>query len=144
MFIALHNTFSSKQIEEFSKVAFGMNVNSVIFTKATGSAAQNGIPAAQKMAIKLNKNILFLEDLSDAIEILNPERLILIGDSEICREEIDFNDIKERDLVVFSGNSSGFSKKELETGLGKHILENNIGAIGEAAIFLYKMNEYKK
>uniref|UniRef100_A9A8T1 SpoU rRNA methylase family enzyme n=1 Tax=Methanococcus maripaludis (strain C6 / ATCC BAA-1332) TaxID=444158 RepID=A9A8T1_METM6 len=141
MFIALHNTFSSKQIEEFTKTVFGMGIDSVIFTRATGSAAQNGIPIAQKMAIKSNKNLMFLEDIDDAIEILNPERVILITESGIASEKIDFKSIGERDLIIFSGNSSGFSKKELEKGKGMHILENNIGAIGEVAIFLYKMNE---
>jgi SpoU rRNA methylase family enzyme len=114
MFIALHNTFSSKQIEEFTKTVFGMGIDSVIFTRATGSAAQNGIPIAQKMAIKLNKNLMFLEDIDDAVEILNPERVILIADSKIAEEKIDFKSIGKRDLVIFSGNSSGFSKKELE------------------------------
>jgi SpoU rRNA methylase family enzyme len=141
MFIALHNTFSSKQVEEFAKIVFGFGVDTIVITKATGSAAQSGVPVAHKLACKLGKNVLFFEDLDDAIEVLRPEKVILIGNKGTCDKEIDFNSIGKNDLVVFCGASTGFTKLELEKGGCAYIVENEVGAIGGVAIFLYKMKE---
>ncbi|MDK2790798.1 MAG: hypothetical protein PWP15_1307 [Methanothermococcus sp.] len=142
MFVVLHNAHSSKQVEEFAKTIFGMGMDTLIITKAIGSAAQNGVPIAQKIALKLNKNLMFFEDIDDAVEILKPENVILIGNKEICNEKIDFSSIGDRDLVVFCGSSSGFTKKELEKWSGRYVVENDIAAIGEVAIFLYMMQQH--
>ncbi|MBP2172722.1 RecB-family nuclease [Methanococcus voltae] len=139
MYVALHNSFSSKQVEEFAKVVFGMGLNTIIFTKASSSAAQNGVPIVQKMAIKNNKNLMYLEGLEDAIELLNPEKVIMITNSGVSKEKLNFEEIGEKDLIVFCGSNSGFSLKEIEATKGspKHILDVNIGPIGEASILLY-------
>ncbi|WP_456472494.1 RecB-family nuclease [Methanocaldococcus sp.] len=140
MFVCLHNTFSAKQVEEFGRIAYGFDVNTVVITKATASAAQTGVPTLQKMAYKLKKNILFFEDLDDAIEVLRPEKVILIGNKNICSTKLDFKEVGENDLVVFSGVNTGFTQVELEKGLGRYIVENEIGALGNLAIFLYEMS----
>ncbi|ENN95993.1 hypothetical protein J422_05105 [Methanocaldococcus villosus KIN24-T80] len=144
MFICLHNTYSSKQVEEFGRIAYGFGANAVIITKATASAAQSGIPILHKMAYKLNKNILCFEDIDDAIELLNPEKIFLIGHKGICDEKMNFEEVGERDLIIFCGASTGFTKLELEKGLGRYIVENDIGALGNLAIFLYEMKKLNR
>ncbi|WP_423793097.1 RecB-family nuclease [Methanocaldococcus indicus] len=143
MFICLHNTYSAKQVEEFGRIAFGFDVNTVIITKATASAAQSGVPTLQKMAYKLGKNMLFFEDLDDAIELLRPEKIYLIGNKNICDEKLNFEEVGKNDLVVFCGANTGFTKLELEKGLGRYIVENEIGALGNLAIFLYEINKLR-
>ncbi|ADG13836.1 RecB-family nuclease [Methanocaldococcus infernus] len=140
MFVCLHNTYSAKQVEEFGRIAYGFDVNTVVITKATASAAQTGVPTLQKMAYKLKKNILFFEDLDDAIEVLRPEKVIMIGNKNICEKKLDFKEVGENDLIVFSGVSTGFTQIELEKGLGRYIVENEIGALGNLAIFLYEIS----
>ncbi|WP_456371497.1 RecB-family nuclease [Methanocaldococcus sp.] len=141
MFICLHNTYSAKQVEEFGRIAYGFDINTIIITKATASAAQSGVPTLHKMAYKLGKNVLFFEELDDAIEVLRPEKVFLIGNKNICEEKLNFDEVGKNDLIVFCGASTGFTKLELEKGLGRYIVENEIGALGNLSIFLYEMSK---
>lgn len=118
--IVLHNVTSPKSCTDFIKIASGMGFKTLIITHAQGSAAQRGLPAAQKMALKQDVNFMSLLDIEDVKELFQPEKIIVIapppyGDKNLTQEFLD--DLQnKRYVVVFGGNEPGLSRKDLEKG----------------------------
>ena len=120
----LNNVTSPQRLIDAVKVAYGVKsklpIKAFIVTRVSGMAAQTGIPEAGRYAYKLNKPLIILPTLRDAIELLNPKRTILITkktDTSKSLEEISLNN-EETLMIVVSGNDSEFTKSEL--GLGEH------------------------
>lgn len=137
----LHNVYSQQRVIEVAKVAYGLGYRVFVVTKASGSAAQVGIPEAQKLALKLDRALIYLPDLPDAIELLKPEKVFLVLTRKYAPTPISeaVKDVSGKMLVVFGGAEPGLSKKELELGVAVHpdgIVED-VGSTGLAAISLY-------
>jgi SpoU rRNA methylase family enzyme len=75
--LVLHNVVSSSSCIEFVKISAGMGFKTVAITQAQGSAAQRGLPAAQKIAMQNNINFFSLNNLDDIKELLKPDLIIL-------------------------------------------------------------------
>ena len=142
--VGLHNITSSQRLIDFAKIVFNLGVEKLVITKASGTAAQVGIPEVGKLAFKVSKSLLILPDLKDSIELLKPSSVYLISSS--ARDEINIETLRskaEEDtmLIVFSGIESGFSK--IEQSLGNYVkipkLSQDLGPEAEAAILLYML-----
>ncbi len=141
----LHNVSSSQKVVEVAKLVYGLGYKNFIVTKATGSAAQIGIPDAQKIALKRGTNFFYLGDIDDVIELFKPDLVLTIVPKKytsISLEDV-INDIKNREkiLLIFGGLDPGLSKIEIEKGtpVSPPQIEENIGTIGLIAITLHTL-----
>lgn len=137
----LHNVFSPQKVVEAARITYGLGYKMFVVTKASGSAAQAGVPEAQKLAIKLGRSFACLPDLPDALEVLRPSRVLLIVPKKFGKEPLlkEAMDAEGRMLVVFGGAEPGLSRRELEMGMPVFVdgVEGDIGSLGLVAISLY-------
>ncbi|MEM1509065.1 MAG: RecB-family nuclease [Thermofilaceae archaeon] len=141
----LHNAYSPQRLIESARTVYGLNFKLFIATKASGSAAQVGVPEAQKLAMKMGKSFAFLPDLPDAIEILKPDKIILVVPKKYASVSL-IEVLKEatgRVMIVFGGSEPGLSKKELELGIPTYIegVEEDLGPVSLLAIMLYEIKK---
>ncbi len=147
VFVALHNVQSVNRLVDTAQVVYGLGFHSLIISKAEGSAAQTGVPDANKMALKMNRNFMVLSDLPDVMEVLEIKEPLLIVSPMLAKERIDLDDLVERLLrgerllIVFAGSSSSFSRREMDMGLCRSIGSDfDIGPVGSAAIVLQELS----
>ncbi|MHA1222636.1 MAG: RecB-family nuclease [Candidatus Heimdallarchaeaceae archaeon] len=151
LIVQLHNTGSVNQCRDFAKIALGLGARDIIFSKAVGSAATAGIPAAQKMAFSTGANILYLQEIKDAIELCSPDEVYLFIRRPFSDKEFDAKKIAEQYLqgktilLIFGGSEPGITKKELELGIPVYFSKiNEIGCLGEITLALYLLRDFLK
>ncbi|MCG3217889.1 MAG: hypothetical protein KAR35_02730 [Candidatus Heimdallarchaeota archaeon] len=150
LLITLHNVGSSQRCQEFVQIASGLGFKNLAITKASGSAASRGIPQAQKIAVKSNANFMFLGNISDVIEVYNPDEIILVapppfGDDLWNPEEVKKESEEKRLLLIFGGSSPGLSRRELDMGKAVNLdVPIEVGSIGTLAIALYELKKVLK
>lgn len=133
--IVFHNVVSPKGCTDFVKIAAGMGFKTLIITHAQGSAAQRGLPAAQKLALKNDVNFMSLLDIDDVKELFQPELVVVVapapyGEQNLTEEFLGKIEGK-RYVVVFGGNDPGLSRKDLEKGDETvQIPAGDLGSIG--------------
>ncbi|MDW8003632.1 MAG: RecB-family nuclease [Thermofilaceae archaeon] len=137
----LHNVYSQQKVVEVARVVYGLGFQVFIVTKASGTAAQTGVPEAQKLAIRLNRTLFYLPDLPDAIEVLKPDKVVLVVPRKYAQVELlkVARELSGKLLIVFGGAEPGLSKKELEMGLAVYpdYVEEDLGTTGLVAVSLY-------
>ncbi|MEM0373410.1 MAG: RecB-family nuclease [Sulfolobaceae archaeon] len=119
--VNIHNITSAQRVIEISKLALShKTVKNLVLTKVGGTAAQSGIPEVFRFAYKLGKSIMVLPDLKDTIELLKPDKVILISSKSnqvLTREEIKkYEKDNKKILIVIPGNEAGFTKIEESLG----------------------------
>jgi SpoU rRNA methylase family enzyme len=130
--ITLHNVASAKTCTEFVKIAAGMGFKTLVITNAQGSAAQRGLPSAQKLAMQNNINFMTLASLEDVRELLQPDTMLVVapppyGEKNLTAEVVGQLEGK-RWIAVFGGNDPGLSRKDLAKG--DEIVQVPAGDIG--------------
>ncbi|MHA2358293.1 MAG: RecB-family nuclease, partial [Candidatus Heimdallarchaeaceae archaeon] len=95
LIVQLHNFASVNLCKEFAKIALGLGARDIIFSKAIGSAATSGVPIAQKMAHSQQANVLFLQEIQDAIEICSPDAVYLFIKRPFSKENFNPKQIAE-------------------------------------------------
>lgn len=138
--VVLHNVSSANRCTEFVRIAMGMGFKTIIISDPQGSAAQRGIPSAQKYAYKGKANFMALNGLEDIKELFNPEEFIVIAPPPYGKETLDrafVESLKDKKYVlVFGGNDPGLSRKDLDSGRSVQLAMPDIGSIGTVAITL--------
>lgn len=146
LYVTLHNVFGSQKIREMTDIFLGFKLETFVISKAVGSAATVGVPESQKLIFQKGKNLLFVADLPDAIELLKPDKIYTFIEKSYAQTEFNVeeviaslkNDLKV--MLVFAGSKPGLSKKELDMGSSVFIdVPGDIGSIGYATIALYKI-----
>lgn len=139
--IVLHNVSSSKSCTEFVRIAGGMGFKTVAITHAQGSAAQRGLPAAQKLAMQLNINFFSLANIDDVTELLQPDTMIVVAPPPYGKKNLDASFVEtlkdKRWVAIFGGNDPGLGRKDLEKG--DEIVQvpaGDIGSIGTLTLGL--------
>ncbi|MEM0042692.1 MAG: RecB-family nuclease [Thermofilaceae archaeon] len=144
----LHNAYSQQRVVEAARVVYGLGYHVFIVTKASGSAAQAGVPEAQKLALKMGRTFMCLPDLPDAIEVLKPNMVLLFVPKKYAQKPLSevVNTAAGRLLAVFGGSDPGLSKKELEMGIAVYPdgIEEDVGSTGMVAIALYLLRSVSK
>lgn len=137
----LHNVYSQQRVVEAARVVYGLGFRTFIVTKASSSAAQTGVPEAQKMALKTGRTFIYLPDLPDAIEVLKPDKVLLFLPKKYAQLPLSevVKNVSGRLLAVFGGSDPGLSKRELELGIAAYPdgVEEDVGSIGMVAITLF-------
>ncbi|NVM03376.1 MAG: hypothetical protein HWN67_13680 [Candidatus Helarchaeota archaeon] len=146
LYVTLHNVFGSQKIREMTELILGFGIETFVISKAVGSAATVGVPESQKMIFKKGKNLVFVKDLPDAIELLKPDKIYTFIHKPYAKTEfnvvevIDYIKKNLKVMLIFAGSRPGLSKKELETGSAVFLdLPSDIGSIGYAAVVLYEI-----
>jgi SpoU rRNA methylase family enzyme len=148
VFIVLHNTHAVSKVIDTAQVVYGLGFDNFIVTKAEGSAAQTGVPEANKLAMKMNRRFMVLPGLKDVIELLDIEKPLLITSPVLTKERVDLISLKssanskDRLVVVVSGSNSSFSRKEMDLGECASLdAKIDIGPSGTIAVILYGLLE---
>ena len=147
IYVVLHNVHSASKTVETAQVVYGLGFSNFVVSKAEGSAAQAGVPDANRLAMKMKQNFMVLPDLKDVLEVLNIERPLLITSPVLTKERLDLNQLFERTksgeriAIMLSGSNSSFSRKEMDFGECRSLEARvDIGPAGTAAIILYALS----
>ena len=146
VFVVLHNVHAVSKVMETAQVVYGLGFRNFVVSRAEGSAAQTGVPDANRMALRMKRTFMVLPSLQDVIELLEVERPLLVVSPVLTRERLDLAELSKtvnsdkRTVIVLSGSNSSFSRKEMDLGecksLDAHI---DIGTAGTASIILYSL-----
>ncbi|UXD21841.1 exonuclease [Ignicoccus pacificus DSM 13166] len=143
VYLVAHAPTSVQRLEDFAKLAFnfGDPVKGLIVTKPSGVAAQVGLADVSKLAYKLDKKLIILPDIDDAIELLKPDEIYTV--SHDFGERVEKLEVKGRALIIVGLTDPGLSK--LEAQKGKAIYPSSpsgdIGPIASVAILLSGLKE---
>ena len=147
IYVVLHNVHSASKTVETAQVVYGLGFSNFVVSKAEGSAAQAGVPDANRLAMKMKRNFMVLPDLKDALEVLSTESPLLIVSPMLTKERLDLDQFSkltksvERVVIVVSGSNSSFSRKEMDLGECRSLdARVDIGPAGTAAILLYALS----
>ena len=147
IYVVLHNVHSASKTVETAQVVYGLGFSNFVVSKAEGSAAQAGVPDANRLAMKMKQNFMVLPDLKDVLEVLSTERPLLIVSPMLTKERLDLEQLSEltksgeRVVIVLSGSTSSFSRKEMDLGECRSLdARVDIGPAGTAAILLYALS----
>jgi SpoU rRNA methylase family enzyme len=117
-----------------------------VVSKAEGSAAQAGVPDANRLAMRMKQNFMVLPDIKDVLEVLNIEKPLLVTSPVLTKERLDLDQLAERVhsgeriAIMLSGSNSSFSRKEMDLGEPRSLdARVDIGPSGSAAIILYAL-----
>ncbi len=147
--ICVHNIYSSVKLGDVFTVVSGFpGVDLFIISKASSSAAQQGVPDVEKKAFVRGLRVLYVPDLRDVNEVLKPDIHLLVVPSRLADEPIDIPDLRrrlgegQRVVVSVSGSEASFSAKEMELGRPVHIgLEEILPPAASIAIILSRLFE---
>ncbi|TFG13460.1 hypothetical protein EU537_06220 [Candidatus Thorarchaeota archaeon] len=144
VFVVLHNVHAVSKVIETAQVVYGLGFKNFVVSRAAGSAAQTGVPDANRLALKMKRNFMVLPDLVDVKELLDIEQPVIIPSPVLTKERLDLDtvskDIKsgERIVIVVSGSNSSFSRKEMDMGICRSLhADVDIGPAGTIAVILY-------
>ena len=150
--VQLHNFSSINHCREFVKIALNLGARDIILSKATGTAATTGVPIAQKLAYAKQANLLFLQNIEDSIELIQPDEIYLFIKQPYSKDSFDAESIVrsyhegKNILLIFGGSDPGLTKQELEKGNPIYFDKlNELGCLGEITLALYLLrNEIEK
>jgi SpoU rRNA methylase family enzyme len=150
IYVVLHNVHSASKTVETAQVVYGLGFSNFVVSKAEGSAAQAGVPDANRLAMKMKQNFMVLPDIKDVVEVLNIKQPLLITSPVLTKERLDLNQLSERAesgeriAIMLSGSNSSFSRKEMDLGECLSLdARVDIGPAGTAAIVLYALSKKK-
>ena len=151
VYVILHNVHSASKTIETAQVVYALGFPNYIVSKAEGSAAQSGVPDANRLAIKMKQNFMVLPDLKDVLELFNFDYTLLVTSPKLVKEHIDMSQLAQRTLagekiaIILSGSNSSFSRKEMDLGDCKSLKAKvDLGPSGSAAIILYSFLKQKE
>ena len=58
VYVVLHNVHSASKTSETAQVVYGLGFPNFVVSKAEGSAAQSGVPDANRLAIRMKQNFM--------------------------------------------------------------------------------------
>ena len=150
IYVVLHNVHSASKTVETAQVVYGLGFSNFVVSKAEGSAAQAGVPDANRLAMRMKQNFMVLPDIKDVLEVLNIENPLLITSPVLTKERLDFDHLSERTksgeriAIMLSGSNSSFSRKEMDLGECRSLdARVDIGPSGTAAIILHALSAKK-
>jgi len=151
LYVVIHNVYSITKLYEAARISYGMGVKTFIISKAVGSAAQEGVPDVQKLALKLNRNMLYLADLNDVIDVLKPDYVYVFVRKDRADQQFNPDEIAgylidgKKVVLVFGGAEPGLTRKEIEKGIPIYIDgADDVGSLGQISISLYEISKALK
>lgn len=132
-----HAPSSVQRLEDFAKLAFNLDlVDVLVVTKPSGVAAQVGLPEISKMAYKLDKKLVVLPDIDDAVELLKPDKVYTVSHDYGRR----VRELEKADsvMIVVGLSDPGLTKTEAQKGEAIYPdgTSGDIGPIAAVSILL--------
>jgi SpoU rRNA methylase family enzyme len=132
------------KVVETAQVVYGLGFSNYVVSKAEGSAAQTGVPEANRIAMKMKGSFMILPDLRDVLELLEVETPVMITSPVLTKDRVDISNLAERTksgerlIIVLSGSTSSFSRKEMDMGQCFSLEARvDIGPAGTASVILH-------
>jgi SpoU rRNA methylase family enzyme len=151
IYVVLHNVHSASKTVETAQVVYGLGFSNFVVSKAEGSAAQAGVPDANRLAMKMKYNFMVLPDLKDVLEVLKIEYPLMMTSPVLTKDRVDFKALSEqvksgeRVAIILSGSNSSFSRKEMDLGNCRSLEARvDIGPSGTAAVVLHSLLSLKE
>ena len=140
--IALNNVSSHQRLLDAVKVVLSSSnpcIKAFVVTRASGMAAQAGIPEATKQSYRAGKPLIVLPTLRDAVELLKPSKVLIHFESE---DSVVFSEAlitsENRVMFVADGSDGGYLRSDL--GLGELVrfpgFRNQLPPSASIALFL--------
>ncbi len=130
MYLIFHNFASQIKLEEMARTALAYGADLVVVSKATGMAAQAGIPTVSRLVFEKGGRLLVTHSLEEALDLLKPEKVYLITD--LAEEELKPEEIEEGAAYVFFGNYP--VKKEEELGEKRYISPKGVSEVAQVCL----------
>lgn len=142
LIVVVSNVSSPQRLIDFARLVYGLSDlrSSLVFTRVSGMAAQSGVPEVGKYLYKLGKPLLLLPSPQDVVELLKPDKVLVLAKTEISRdiEEI-VGSLRGRVALLVNGGDTPPTKTELS--LGDHVmvggLDPSLPPQATLAIILY-------
>ncbi|NOZ88828.1 MAG: exonuclease [Crenarchaeota archaeon] len=140
--VLLHDVSSAQRLIDTARLVYGLGLRSFVASKVYGAAASSGVPEASRMAMKLGRLFAVLPSARDAVELLQPDAVIVV--SRDYGEPLEASEIAEKlakakkPLLVLGGIDAAPSKDVAALGEALYIagVEHRLGPVAEAAIIL--------
>ncbi len=146
LIVVLHDVYSTVKLSEVVDVVMEFDeVDLFVVSKAVSSAAQSGVPEAEKKMFSRGRRILFIPDITDLKELIPMDRIFFFVPRSIAKDVFDPAYIRKlvREstvALVFSGGESSFSKRELSLGESLTLgFKNVMPPSAEISIVLYTL-----
>jgi len=146
VYVVLHNVHSISKVVETAQVVYGFGFSNFIVSKAEGSAAQTGVPDANRLAVKMKSSFMVMPDLRDVLEVLGVETPLMVTSPVLTKERVNFDTLAkrvksgERIVIALSGSNSSFSRKEMDMGECVSLEARvDIGPAGTTAVILHRI-----
>ncbi|MCG2880753.1 MAG: RecB-family nuclease [Vulcanisaeta sp.] len=130
----IHNPASVQKLLDAVKASLGFGVRTVVITKAVGAAAQQGVPEAFRMAMKVGASLIVLPDIKDAIELLRPDAVYLLS----TRGE-PMGELSGKVLLIVQASDQQFTPSELSLGRQVKVLSRDVGSTALLTLALSKI-----
>ena len=130
MYVIFHNFASQIKLEEMARTALAYGANLIVISKATGMAAQSGIPTVSRLVFEKGGKLLVTHSLEETLEVLKPNKVYLITD--LAQEELKREDIAEGNAYVFFGNYP--VKKEETLGEKRFISPKGLSEVAQVCL----------
>jgi len=120
IFITLNNVSSHQRLLDAVKVVLSSSnpfIKAFVITRASGMAAQAGIPEATKLSYRAGKPLIVLPTMKDAIELLKPSKVLIYFESEdsaVFSEALITSE--NRVMFVVDGSDGGYLRSDLGFG----------------------------
>ncbi len=131
----IHGASSVQKLLEGVRVSLGFGLKTIVVTRASGAAAQQGIPEAFRLVLKSGASLVVLSDLRDVIELFNPENVFLLG----SKGEPLPNEVKGRTLFVIHAGDQPFTQGELSLGRSIRVIARDVGSTAFLALALARV-----
>ena len=144
--ILIHDVSSAQRLIDFAKLVYGLGFKILVASKVYGAAASSGIPEVMRLAIRKGKIFTVLSEAKEAVELFEPEKVVVV--SREYGEPIEPNDLASKlgdyrkTLIIFGGIDPAPGKDVV--GLGEAVYpiatESRLGPVAEAALLLYPLS----
>ncbi len=139
----LHDVSSAQRLLDMARTVYGLGFRVMVATKVYGAAAQNGVPEATRLALRLGRSFVTLPELRDAVELFTPDTILVV--SSEYGEKMDPASIaglaQGKTMIVFGGSDPGIGKHEIAVGKPVYIagVRGRLSPVAEAALILYQL-----
>ncbi len=118
IYLVAYAPTSPQRLVDLAKLAFSLSfVEALVVVKASGMAAQVGIPEVSKLAYKLDKKLIILPQLQDIKDVLQIDKvLIVVRDEEAQSIEHIEMPSNGRIAVVVQAGEVSIPRQELAIG----------------------------
>lgn len=136
--VAVYNIGSVPKMLEFARLTYGFGVRRLVLAKVFGAAAQQ-IGDVFKLAFRVGGQVIVLNDLNEAVELLKPEAVYALTrpDAEVRPLPTPLDG---HVMLVAHGADLAFSPRELPPqAVLTYAVDRDVGAIGQLAVALVRL-----